>query len=210
MSQFAPPKTMLSAKNLTCVRGKRSLFSGLHFSLNEGQWLHVCGENGTGKTSLLRILAGLVKPVEGDIYWEELPIQKNREDFHRNLLFLGHHEAIKEELSALENLKLAAALDGGVLSDAAALEALWRFGLKGREDLPVYCLSAGQKRRVLLARLQTRKAKLWILDEPFTSLDVKAVAMLSALISQHIESGGMAILTSHQTIPIPNGRILQL
>jgi heme exporter protein A len=117
---------------------------------------------------------------------------------------------VKEDLTPLENLRLAAQLDGAALDEATALAALVRFGLRGREDLAVRFLSAGQKRRVLLARLAVRKAALWILDEPFTALDVKAVDMLSGLIESHLAAGGMAILTSHQSMPLPNGRVLQL
>ena len=113
---------------------------------------------------------------------------------------------MKEELTALENLQLASELDGGVLPRAEALEALRRFGLKGREDLPVRFLSAGQKRRVLLARLVTRKAKLWVLDEPFTALDTRAVDMLETLIGEHLADGGMAVVTSHQAVSIPAAR----
>jgi len=126
------------------------------------------------------------------------------------MLFLGHHGAVKEDLSALENLQFAAAIDGIKLADATALQSLKRFGLLGREDLPVRVLSAGQKRRVLLARLATRQAKLWILDEPFTALDVKAVELLNAALAEHLAGAGMAIVTNHQTINIPGGRILQL
>ena len=118
--------------------------------------------------------------------------------------------AALEELTPLENLSLAASLDGRSLDDREALAALHRFGLKGREELPVRFLSAGQKRRVLLARLVTRKAVLWVLDEPFTALDVKAVDMLSALIAEHVTGGGMVILTSHQAMPIAGGKAVKL
>ena len=201
---------MLSAHGLTCVRGERPLFSGLDLAVDAGEWLHVRGENGTGKTSLLRLLAGLAQPAAGEILWGDQPIRQADEAYRGNLLFLGHHGALKEELTGLENLEFAAALDGAALSETEAIAALHRFGLKGREELPVRFLSAGQKRRVLLARLLTRKAKLWILDEPFTALDVKAVDMLAALIGEHLAGGGMAVLTSHQTMPIPGGRVLQL
>ena len=201
---------MLTAHNLACVRGERRLFERLDLMLAPGEWLHVRGENGTGKTSLLRILAGLAQPAEGEIRWQDEPINRLQEDYRRHLLFLGHHGAVKEDLTALENLRLASALDGDELGDAAALVALYRFGLKGREELPVRFLSAGQKRRVLLARLVTKKARLWVLDEPFTALDTKAVDMLSALIGEHQAAGGMAVLTSHQSMPIPGGRVLQL
>jgi heme exporter protein A len=201
---------MLSAKGLSCVRGERRLFAGLDLAIQAGEWLHVRGENGAGKTSLLRLLAGLAQPAEGDIFWNQRPLKLAEDDYRQQRMFLGHHGALKEELTPLENLQLAAELDGASLSDAEALSALHRFGLKGREDLAVRFLSAGQKRRVLLARLLTRKANLWILDEPFTALDVKGVEMLSDLIGQHLQAGGMAILTSHQSMPIPGGRVVQL
>ena len=200
----------LRANALTCVRGERTLFTGLDLEVFAGQWLHVRGENGIGKTSLLRLLSGLTKPAAGEIFWNEQLISADPSEYHRNLLFLGHRDSLKEDLTALENLSIATALDGIVVTEDEILLALHRFGLRGREDLPVNCLSAGQKRRVLLARLLLRQAKLWILDEPFNALDVRAVEMLSELILEHIASGGMAIMTSHQEIPMPNGRVVQL
>ena len=200
----------LRANALTCVRGERTLFTGLDLEVSAGQWLHVRGENGIGKTSLLRLLSGLTKPAAGEIFWNEQLISADPSEYHRNLLFLGHRDSLKEDLTALENLSIATALDGIAVTEDEILLALHRFGLRGREDLPVNCLSAGQKRRVLLARLLLRQAKLWILDEPFNALDVRAVEMLSELILEHIASGGMAIMTSHQEIPMPNGRVVQL
>lgn len=192
------------------MRGERRLFSGIDLAVAPGEWLHLQGENGAGKTSLLRILVGLTPPAEGEIRWNGEPIRHLAEDYRRDMLYLGHHGAIKEELTALENLALGAALDGTALAERDALAALWRMGLKGREELPVRVLSQGQKRRVLLARLLAKKAVLWVLDEPFTALDVKAVAMLAALIGEHLAAGGMAVLTSHQTMPIAGGKTLQL
>jgi len=200
----------LRANALTCVRGERTLFTGLDLEVSAGEWLHVRGENGIGKTSLLRLLSGLTKPAAGEIFWNEQLISADPSEYHRNLLFLGHRDSLKEDLTALENLSIATALDGIMVSGEEILLALHRFGLRGREDLPVNCLSAGQKRRVLLARLLLRQAKLWILDEPFNALDVRAVEMLSELILEHIASGGMAIMTSHQEIPMPNGKVVQL
>ena len=202
--------SLLRANALTCVRGERTLFKGLDLQVSAGEWLHLRGENGIGKTSLLRLLAGLTKPAVGEIFWNDQSISADATEYHRNLLFLGHRDSLKEDLTALENLSIATALDGVAISEEEILLALHRFGLRGREDLPVNCLSAGQKRRVLLARLLLRQAKLWILDEPFNALDVRAVEMLSELILEHITSGGMAIMTSHQEIPIPNGRVVQL
>jgi heme exporter protein A len=201
---------MLTAHQLTCVRGERRLFAGLDLAVAPGEWLHVRGENGAGKTSLLRLLVGLMQPAEGEIRWDGKPVRELGDEYRRHMLFLGHHGAVKEELTTLENLHFAAELDGARLFDREAIAALHRFGLRGREELPVRYLSAGQKRRVLLARLVTRKAKLWVLDEPFTALDVKAVDMLSALIGEHLAAGGMAVLTSHQAMPIAGGRVLQL
>jgi heme exporter protein A len=203
-------QSSLRADAITCVRGERALFTGLDLEVTSGEWLHIRGENGIGKTSLLRLLSGLSKPAAGCIFWNNQPIELDPDDYHRNLLFLGHRDALKEDLTALENLVIASALDDLTVSEEEIFLALHRFGLRGREDLPVNCLSAGQKRRVLLARLLLRKAKLWILDEPFNALDTQAVEMLSGLIAEHIAVGGMAIMTSHQVIPMPNGRVIQL
>ncbi len=202
--------SMLSVSDLSCVRGERRLFSGLSLNLAPGEWLHVQGENGSGKTTLLRALVGLSPPADGEICWRGEPIRRLGEDYRREMLYLGHHGAVKEELTPLENLQLAAALDGRDLDDREAITTLHRFGLKGREELPVRFLSAGQKRRVLLARLVTRRAALWVLDEPFTALDVKAVDMLSTLIGEHLAGGGLAVLTSHQAMPIAGGKAIRL
>ena len=130
--------------------------------------------------------------------------------FRRELIYLGHHAAVKDELNALENLQFSAALDGLLLDEAAALAALKRLGLRGREALPVRVLSAGQKRRVLLARLLTRPAALWVLDEAFNALDSGAVQLLGTLLGEHLAGGGLAVLTSHQPLPLPGGQQLIL
>ena len=200
----------LEARALACVRGERKLFEGLNVKVSSGECLHVRGENGVGKTSLLRLLTGLSKPDAGEILWGGLAINKDVSTYHRELLFLGHRDALKEDLTALENLQLYAALDDVNLSGEKALSALWRFGLRGREHLPVSCLSAGQKRRVLMARMLTRQAKLWILDEPFNALDVQAVQALQGLIAEHVEFGGLVVLTSHQEVMLPYVRMLDL
>ena len=200
----------LQAQDLACVRGERKLFSNLSFGLSSGDCLHVRGENGVGKTSLLRLLTGLSKPDAGQILWNQKSIAKQTDLYHRELLFLGHRDALKEELTALENLQIYADLDGITLPIEKALAALWRFGLRGRENLPVNFLSAGQKRRILMARMLTRQAKLWILDEPFNALDVNAVAQLEDLMAEHLALNGMLILTSHQAVNIPNIKVLDL
>lgn len=201
-------QAMLTAHHLTCVRGQRPLFAGLDLRVEPGSWAHVRGANGSGKTSLLRLLAGLARPDAGEVRWNDAPI--GSEDFRRELLYLGHGAAVKEDLTALENLRFAAAADGTDLSAQDARDALARFGLAGREDLPVRHLSAGQKRRVLLARTLTRAATLWILDEPFTALDTKAVDALLQLVAGHLRGGGMAVLTSHQPIALAGGQVVEL
>ena len=201
-------RTMLNVAGLACSRGERRLFSDIHFSLAAGEWLHVKGENGAGKTSLMRLLVGLAPSDGGEITWRGAEAPSS--DFRRDMIYLGHHAAVKEDLTPLENLRLAAALDGATLDETAALKALIRLGLRGREELPVRVLSAGQKRRVLLARLLTRPAVLWVLDEAFNALDVAAVKLLGELIAEHLANGGMAVLTSHQPLPVPGGKELVL
>jgi heme exporter protein A len=200
----------LEARALTCIRGDRELFSGLDLQVFAGQCLHVRGENGVGKTSLLRLLTGLTSPESGEVLWGGRPIKKEVSDYHGQLLFLGHRDALKEDLSAIENLRLYAAIDGIALSEQDAFTSLWRFGLKGRDDLPVNCLSAGQKKRVLMARMLTRRAQVWILDEPFNALDTHAVQELQELIAEHLQGNGLVVLTSHQPLAIPGLRVLDL
>ena len=200
----------LEARALCCVRGERRLFQNLNLTVSSGECLHVRGENGVGKTSLLRLLTGLAAPESGEILWGGNSITRDVSSYHRELLFLGHRDALKDDLTAFENLELYAALDDIHLPGDKALAALWRFGLRGREHLPVNCLSAGQKRRVLMARMLTRQAKLWILDEPFNALDIHAIKALQGLITEHVEQGGLVVLTSHQEVDLPHVRVLDL
>jgi heme exporter protein A len=199
---------MLNVSNLACSRGERRLFANVGFTLGGGEWLHVQGENGAGKTSLMRLLVGLSPADAGEIRWRNEPTPST--EFRRDMIYLGHHAAVKEDLTPLENLRLAAALDGIELDEGVLMAALVRLGLRGREELPVRVLSAGQKRRVLLARLLTRPAVLWVLDEAFNALDVSAVKLLGELIAEHLSAGGMAVLTSHQPLPVPGGKVLML
>lgn len=201
---------MLSVSQLSCQRGERRLFTDLAFSVAPGEWLHVQGENGAGKTTLLRALVGLSPPAAGEIRWAGHLVSEIDEEWRRAMLYLGHHGALKEDLTPLENLRFMAALDGDAAGGKELLAALLRFGLRGREDLPVRVLSAGQKRRVLLARMVLKRARLWVLDEPFTALDIKAVDMLCGVIGEHLANGGLAVLTSHQAMPLAGGRTLKL
>lgn len=193
---------MLEVSNLACSRGDHRLFSGLSWSLLPGQIMQVQGENGKGKTSLLRTLCGFLLPDEGKITWCGEDVRELSEAYFANLLYLGHHNAIKDELSALENLLISAALSGCALDEVQAIAALRRMGLKGRERLPTKVLSQGQRRRVALARLLVGDAKLWVLDEPLTALDVGAVALIQELIAEHLHKQGMVIFTTHQPLAI--------
>ncbi|MCE1240782.1 MAG: cytochrome c biogenesis heme-transporting ATPase CcmA [Azonexaceae bacterium] len=201
---------MLEADNLECVRGERRLFAGLGFKLEAGELLYLQGRNGAGKTSLLRMLIGLLPPETGEIRWRGEPIRALGDEFRAELCYLGHLNAIKEELTPLENLLAAARLAATDLSEDAALDALEQVGLAGREDLACKYLSQGQKRRVALARLVVDRRALWILDEPFVALDVAAVDWLAGIISAHLQRGGLAVMTTHQPVDIPAGTVRQL
>jgi heme exporter protein A len=192
---------MLEAENLECVRGQRRLFRGLSFALAAGQMLWVLGPNGSGKTSLLRLLCGLLRPEAGTVRWQGADVRASREEFHADLLYVGHTPAVKDDLSARENLSFGLAQSGIGAAQEQVEQALRQFGLRGREDLPARALSQGQKRRVALARLALGAARrLWILDEPFTALDGQAVALVQSELAQHLTRGGEVVFTSHQEV----------
>jgi len=193
---------MLEVSNLACSRGDHRLFSGLSFVLHPGQIMQVQGANGSGKTSLLRTLCGFLMPDEGTITWRGENTRDLDEDYHAEMLYLGHLNAIKDELSALENLRISAGLSGIELDEKEAIAALRHMGLRGRERLPTKVLSQGQRRRVALARLLVSDARLWILDEPLTALDVGAVAQIQELIAEHLAQQGMVIFTTHQQLQV--------
>lgn len=194
----------LHLKSISCTRGYRDLFTNLEFELCPGQVIRVEGKNGSGKTSLLRIMAGLAQPLTGEVLWQGRKIHHAESDYFQNLLFLGHRAAIKFELTPIENLCMAKSLHGSKMENGIE-EALYQVGLYGFEDIPCAQLSAGQKRRVALAQLFLTQAKCWILDEPYTSLDVNAVSLLEGLFAKHLNNGGMLVITSHQPITIPAG-----
>ena len=193
---------MLRVSHLSCSRGNKPLFADVSFELKVGQALHLEGDNGVGKTSLLRIICGLSPADAGEVCWHDQPIQENTTAFRSSLFYLGHGLSLKEELTALENLMSDAAVSGRTLSQQQALVALARMGLRGREHLPLRVMSQGQKRRTALARLLASQAPLWVLDEPFVALDVKAVDGLRGLLAEHVAHGGMVLFTSHQPVAL--------
>ena len=195
-----PAHTGLQTRDLACERGGKTLFAGLNLSVTPGQSLHLQGDNGSGKTSLLRLLCGLSPPAAGEVVWRGEPVAQARETYERDMLYLGHALALKEGLSALENLHFAAALMDQDWSVDAAMAALRQMGLRGREHLPLQVLSQGQKRRVALARLCLSPAPLWLLDEPFVALDSAACDVLQGLMQTHVARGGMVVFTSHQAV----------
>ena len=178
------------------------MFTDVSFELQAGQALHLEGDNGVGKTSLLRIVCGLSPADAGEVCWHDTTIQKNAAAFRSSLFYLGHGLSLKEELSALENLMSDAAVSGRSLSQSQALQALARMGLRGREHLPLRVMSQGQKRRTALARLLASQAPLWVLDEPFVALDVKAIDGLRGLLADHVAQGGLVLFTSHQPVAL--------
>jgi len=201
---------MLEIINLQCDRGDRKLFSGLGFKLEPGELLHLHGSNGSGKTTLLRTLCGLILPTDGDIRWMDESIYQQRDEFYRHLLYIGHKNAIKDELSAVENLQISMKLKGFYLNEDHAWDTLQTMGLHGHEDLPTKYLSQGQKRRVVLAQLAISQAKLWILDEPFVALDKMAVGHLQSIIEKHVDNGGMVVITTHQEVTLTQGAVREL
>ncbi|MEI8208599.1 MAG: cytochrome c biogenesis heme-transporting ATPase CcmA [Methylococcales bacterium] len=188
----------LQAKQLTCIRDDRVLFAGLSFELNAGHVLLLEGKNGSGKTSLLRILCGFREPDEGELLWGSDSI--NDGQYHADMAYVGHLDGVKKELTVFENLKVSLAL--GVPGRYSILDALTRVNLANYDDVLVQALSAGQKRRLSLARLLITDNKLWILDEPFTSLDKQGIALIETLMIEHCATGGMIVLTSHHDIEL--------
>ncbi len=204
-----PDSEILRVEQLSCIRQDRVLFEQLTFTLNSGQLLQIQGKNGAGKSSLLRILAGLAQPDDGELFYHQQPLTHHAADtFAADLCYIGHQAGIHEQLTALENLAFwRAASQLNVIDDWQLLATL---GLAGLEDVPCRMLSAGQQRRVSLARLYLTRAKLWILDEPFTALDQSAIASLQQHFSQHLSANGAIILTTHQLLTMQHSGLRSL
>ena len=192
------PAATLEARELSCIRDDRTLFEGLSFSLSPAQVLLIEGRNGSGKTSLLRILCGIRMPDEGTITWNGGDIYKLATGYNASTAYVGHKDGVKLELTAEENLVFARSL--GSPSDTSMEEVLEQMGLGGFDDVQAINLSAGQKRRLALARLLITRSTLWILDEPFTSLDTRGVAMVETMATEHLAKGGMLAVTSHHAM----------
>jgi heme exporter protein A len=201
---------MLEAMNLSCARGERRLFSGLNFSLRAGNFLQAFGANGSGKTSLLRIICGLMAPVAGEVRWEGTNIRRLGEEYFGAIAYVAHQNGVKDELNPIENLRISSGVAGRVLSKREAQAILERVGLSRQQHLPARLLSAGQRRRLALSRLPASRAKLWILDEPLASLDDDGATLARNLISEHLGNDGMAIIATHQEMVLSAGQMQKI
>jgi len=203
------PSIMLCVNSLFCERDDRILFEDLNFELREGQVLQIKGSNGSGKTTLLRNICGLNVGYEGAISWYGDPITECQEEFYSSLVYIGHRVGVNKVLTPLENLRWSSSLQQ-VITDDELLDALEKVGLRGYEDSQCFTLSAGQQQRVSLSKLLLSKAKLWVLDEPFTTLDAAGVKQLEVLLKTHAGNGGAVMVTTHHTLSVPNLQVLEL
>ena len=200
--------TLLQINNLACIRDDRVLFEHLNLVLAAGQMLLVEGHNGSGKTSLLRILTGLKLADEGEVLWRGISIERLTADYYEQVSYVGHHDGVKRELTCLENLRLVQAM--GIPSDLDLDAVLDRVNLYRYGDTLMGSLSAGQKRRLALARLFATQSILWILDEPFTSLDKSSMGHFETIFEQHLQQGGIVVMTSHHDIAMQGTEIQRL
>lgn len=202
-------KPLLELRQLSCERDERPLFGGLDLSCGAGEAIQILGPNGSGKTTLLRVLAGISTLYRGELLWRGQPMRRALFDYRQQLLYIGHLPGIKGALSPVENLRWYRAITGPTQT-GEIFEALAQLGLAGYEDVPCTQLSAGQLRRVALARLHLSKASVWILDEPFTAIDKPGVTNLETLMARHTQAGGLVLLSSHQDLALENLRRVDL
>lgn len=188
---------MFEAKSLECVRDDRLLFNDLSFAVAESEVLQIEGPNGSGKTSLLRILCGLRLAEAGQVLWQGESIISNREDYYANMVYIGHLPCVKGDLTVIENVRSLLDTRSLSLGNEEIEVALAKVGLASYEDVPGKALSSGQRRRILLAFVELSQAKLWILDEPLTALDVQGVALMESMIMEHKQAGGSVVFTTH-------------
>jgi heme exporter protein A len=202
--------SLFEGREVVCVRGERVVFARISFALDDGQALVLRGTNGSGKSSLLRLMAGLLHPAKGAITWEGASIAADPEAHGARLRYVGHLDAVKPALSVAENLAFWATLARGIAKPGAVGAGLERFGLAHLADIPARMLSAGQRRRLALARLIAAPASLWLLDEPSVSLDAESTAALGETIAEHLREGGLAVIATHGELPVANAADLDL
>ncbi|MBI1425047.1 MAG: cytochrome c biogenesis heme-transporting ATPase CcmA [Gammaproteobacteria bacterium] len=205
---MAKASSSLSVANLSAVRGESRLFDGLSFEIQPGQILFIQGRNGCGKSSLLYILAGLRLPETGTVCWDGTDIQQLGKQYHSQLCFVGHTNGVKADLTVWENIEGFQKLKPG--SSEAIQATIDALGLAGYEDSLAYQLSSGQQRRLALSRLMLSNQPLWILDEPFTSLDKHSIRLFESLVSSHSQNGGLVIVTSHQALDLTGTEAIHL
>ena len=202
-------REVLKAEQLFCERNDRVLFRELSFSARAGEVIQIKGSNGSGKTTLLRVICGLNDNYHGTLKWFNEPIEDNQDDFYSSLIYLGHQVGVNKVLTPVENLRWSVGLRENVTSESI-YQALAEIGLRGFEDSQCFSLSAGQQQRVSLSKLLLGTAVIWILDEPFTTLDVDGVQLLEKLLGDHARKGGVALVTTHHELSLPDLKILEL